>query len=168
MKFLDSPKLVRGNAYHVPNRIGIDIDWSYLRALMAYFNAKYICDDVEVYKTRHGYHIILYTENDVMTNLKVRATLGDDQVRLSLDENRVLCKIPFRIDVLFNVKYNFKSGEWGRAEPTDLLSLPFFSRVPRSYYVEKMRKLERVKELIRRWGTHAKKKRRKKGKKGVP
>ena len=67
---------------------GIDIDsksrWSLLRC---YFNLRsaFPTEDVVVYETRHGYHLIL---PNVKTDLELRRVYGDDMMRIEFEENR--------------------------------------------------------------------------------
>ena len=129
---------IKEGVRHDPNRIGIDIDRSYLNALKAYFNARYLGKTV-VRKTAHGWHIILYAHNDPETNIKVRATLGDDPNRLAIDEDRIIMRVPMKIDVLFSFKWS-KEGYISIEEDCDILSLPWFSKIRRSHFIKKYRR----------------------------
>ena len=69
-------------------RVTIDLDSAeMLPVLSAYYNLKQLTDDVEVYRTRRGYHVIGYglpiSAKDALT---IREHLGDDSNRIYLDE----------------------------------------------------------------------------------
>jgi len=69
-------------------RVTVDLDTAAtLPMLSAYYNLKTITDDVEVYRTNRGYHIVGYglpiTQDDA---IDIRQLLGDDANRIHLDE----------------------------------------------------------------------------------
>ena len=69
-------------------RVTVDLDTdNALDMLKAYYNLRCGTDDVEVYRTRRGYHVIGYgfdlTPEEAVT---VRTVLGDDENRIRLDE----------------------------------------------------------------------------------
>lgn len=132
--------------YHNPNRIGVDLDThNELKLLKTYFNAKFIGKDVKVYETLHGFHVHIFVKNNLETNLKVRECLGDDKNRLNFDWFKYRVGMPIKLDVLFSFKVSFKEGYSSHEVEVDeknILAIPFFSKVPRGYYIEKYRRGE--------------------------
>lgn len=109
------------------NRIGIDIDSKNILSMQRkYYNFKNITDKVQIYETKHGYHILgNFINIDPLVNLHIRRCIGDCEGRMELDEKRVLVGLdPSFIDVLFSKKNNM--GEIGREEKFNVDSPPFW------------------------------------------
>lgn len=114
-------------------RIGIDLDNpSQLKLLIVYYNSHYFFPNVpiEVKETSRGYHIRIWKQHTVKTNLDVRRNLQDDIGRLSFDENRIVKpELNSWIDTIFMAKW--KNGKIiSREEPCNVLSYGFWSRHP--------------------------------------
>jgi len=111
-------------------RLGIDLDkkcqW---RLLMRYFNLKdaFPKEDIVVYETRHGYHLVL---PDVKSDLELRMIYGDDVMRIEFEENRSKLHNREPQDILFNHKRVIKNGETISSytkEQVDIMSEPFWT-----------------------------------------
>lgn len=115
-------------------RITLDLDYpSELRLLMAYFNLRHAFGQVELERspTGAGYHLVARGA-DREAEQVFRLMLGDDPERVRFDGEAVMK--PKRI--LFQAKW--VGGRRHAAERVDergLLAMPFFSRVPRGWYV---------------------------------
>lgn len=112
-------------------RIGLDLDGkNQLRLLKAYFTARHMFPNirVDVLETGKGFHLKIWTVNDVDENIEVRRCLGDDADRLFVDELRRKMGLEGWIDTLFSFKR--ERGKVTREEPYNILSLPFWSRLP--------------------------------------
>ena len=73
-------------------RVTVDLDTHGLLELMkVYYNLQYISDDIEVYRTVHGYHVIAHglpiTQQQAET---LRIMLGDDARRIELDAMQIV------------------------------------------------------------------------------
>lgn len=90
---------------------------------------------VEVLETGHGFHLKIWKSHSVDENIEVRRMLGDDPDRLFIDELRRRIGLEHWIDTLFSFKR--EKGKVTREEPYNILSLPFWSRLP----AKKKRKL---------------------------
>jgi len=99
-------------------RITIDIDGenrneSTLKMLKTYFNLKYVFPDarIRVDLTRKGYHIVAFSPKIRQENvIEYRKMLGDDPIRIMLDENRddITSNILWSVKKGFVVKKNIK------------------------------------------------------------
>jgi len=108
--------------------ITIDIDTkNQVRALSTYYNLCKLGYCVEVKETKHGYHFIV---RGVKHDLRLREIMGDDPYRILMDEIRP----KYTQNVLWTCKHGFIP------QTTNLLSLPFCSKVPRSHFISKKRK----------------------------
>ena len=100
--------------------LGVDLDRpSMLRLLISYFNARQI-GEVEVYKTRKGYHIYV----GVPSNIEVRRYLGDDSDRLRVTEIRKRIH-GVELDVMFRMKRY--GNKWYCEEEFNPLSEPWWN-----------------------------------------
>ncbi|RLG89972.1 MAG: hypothetical protein DRO36_06865 [Candidatus Hecatellales archaeon] len=89
-------------------RITLDIDGPAWKAWAAFYTHVSLSNKVEIYKTRTGFHVIGYgapveTPEQV---IRVRRWLGDDPVRIDLDEALVKAGKPFQI--LWTKKNDFQ------------------------------------------------------------
>jgi len=136
-------------------RVTVDLDWcSQLQLFKTYFNMRHIVgvDELRLSSSGHGYHLIkrglpiTYEQS-----LEIRAMLSECGTRLKFDgEKNAKPK-----QILFTVKLTSPSDRLPTIEEileiqrqrvipeSKLLALPWFSRVPRSYFVEKERKRQR-------------------------
>jgi len=83
---------------------------------------------VDVLETGHGFHLKIWKPHSVDENIEVRRCLGDDPDRLFIDELRRRIGLEHWIDTLFSFKR--EKGKVTREEPYNILSLPFWSRLP--------------------------------------
>lgn len=133
------------------NEIGIDLDNpSQIRLLRAYLMAKNI-GDVLILRTGlkgdHHYHIRIKLNREISleSNIEIRRFLGDDESRLKWDERRLrIPKLRSWIDTVFNLKGISMRRRYGKRKIKVVsveeygyypLSLPFFSQIPRGWYV---------------------------------
>ena len=110
--------------------LGIDIDsFNQFKLLKTYFNAKWLAEKlngkVELYQTKHGYHIKII---GVKTNLFHRLGLGDDPERIYLSELRG--GYEFADDVLFDVKELRKGNKVIYASKPEKLDDDWILRLP--------------------------------------
>lgn len=114
----------------IRNCLGIDIDskcrWS---LLLRYFNLKnaFPDEDIVVWETRHGYHLVLYR---IKTDLELRRIFGDDPMRIEFEEKRSECHQREPQDILFHCKRVIRSGKVVSTyirEKIDVMSEPFWS-----------------------------------------
>jgi len=110
-------------------RVTIDLDTkNQLTLLKTLFNLAYFTGkrtvDILVEETRKGYHLTAYTPLDFDSVIFLRKLLGDDPVRIKLDEKR-----KFKVK---NVLWTVKITSEGRFESRKInpLSLPWF--IPRT------------------------------------
>ena len=77
---------------------------------MRYFNLKnaFPDDDIIVYETNHGYHLIL---PGVKTDLELRMLYGDDVMRIEFEENRSTAHNREPQDILFHTKRVIRNGK---------------------------------------------------------
>jgi hypothetical protein len=98
------------------NRIGIDIDdKNILNLMVVYYGMKNLTDIVQVYETKHGFHVLGYFPNvDVEKSFTIRHLLRDCKGRLGLDMMRFNGGVEKDfLDVLFEdkIKKGVRSGE---------------------------------------------------------
>jgi small nuclear ribonucleoprotein (snRNP)-like protein len=119
--------MVESERFNRENRIGIDIDSKNILSMQRkYYNLKRITNEVQIYETKHGYHILgRFINVDPLVNLHLRRCIGDCDGRMELDEKRISVGLdPSLIDVLFSLKNN--KGEIGVEEKFNIDSLPFW------------------------------------------
>jgi len=114
--------------------LGIDLDskcrWE---LLTRYFNLKnaFPDEDIIIYETRHGYHLIL---PNIKTDLDLRMIFGDDVMRIDFEEKRSTAHNRKPQDILFHTKrvirngkvYNKIASSYTR-EVIDVMSEPFYT-----------------------------------------
>lgn len=101
----------------VKRRLGVDLDGkNRCKLLIAYFRARQICRNVEVYESRRGYHLRVKRPFTPLRALEIRRNLGDDPQRIKFDERRIAAGTTVGFDVLFN---------HDRAHTIDPLALPW-------------------------------------------
>jgi len=73
-------------------RVTVDLDsHGMLDLLKAYYNMRCITDDVEVFRTNRGYHVIGYGLDGTQQQAEdVRVLLGDDANRIRLDAMQIV------------------------------------------------------------------------------
>lgn len=110
--------------------LGIDLDekcrWS---LLVRYFNLKnaFPNEDIVVYETRHGYHLVL---PNVKTDLELRRIYGDDAMRIEFEEIRSKAHNREPQDILFHVKRVIRDGKTVSTftrEVIDVFAEPFWT-----------------------------------------
>ena len=110
--------------------LGIDLDkkcrWE---LLLRYFNLKnaFPNEDIVVYETRHGYHLVL---PDVKTDLELRQIFGDDTMRIEFEEKRSLLHNREPQDILFHTKRVIRNGKTVSTftrEVIDIFAEPFWT-----------------------------------------
>jgi len=108
-------------------RIGVDLDSNNrFQMLKTYFNAKQF-GQVDVYKTRHGFHVRIHRQVGLAENLQIRRLLGDDAERLGWDEIKLLIGLDDWVDTLFNEKMG-SDGQIGKEELINPLSEAFLTK----------------------------------------
>lgn len=113
-------------------RVGVDLDRaSFFTLLKAYFNAACACSTVKAYRTRHGFHLRLVFGAPVPPEkkLELRRALGDDPVRLALDEVRLVKNALSGFDTLFMIK-RCAGGPRCAEEEFDPLAESWCSKAP--------------------------------------
>lgn len=109
--------------------LGIDLDkkcrWELLQR---YFNLKnaFPDEDIVVYETRHGYHLVL---PNVETDLELRMIYGDDAMRIEFEEKRSLLHNREPQDILFHVKRVIRNGKVVSTFTRDVINIfsePFY------------------------------------------
>jgi len=109
--------------------LGIDLDkkcrWE---LLLRYFNLKdaFPDEDITVYETRHGYHLVL---QGIKTDLELRRIFGDDAMRIEFEEIRSEAHNREPQDILFHVKRVIRDGKVVSTftrEVIDVFSEPFY------------------------------------------
>lgn len=67
------------------------IDWERIRIAKEMFGLRVVYSGCSIHKTRHGYHLRIYVENDIGDEelCMVQACMGDDYKRAILNWNRV-------------------------------------------------------------------------------
>lgn len=109
---------------------GIDIDkkcrWE---LLTRYFNLKnaFPNEDVVVYETRKGYHLVL---PNIKTSLELRRIFGDDMMRVEFEDNRSQGHKREPQDILFHTKRIIRKGKvisMYIRERIDVMSEPFYT-----------------------------------------
>jgi len=113
-------------------RVGVDLDRvSFLELLKTYFNARYVCGRVKVYRTRHGFHLRLVFDAPVPPEKKIelRRALGDDPMRLALDEVRLAKRAFSGFDTLFMIK-KYADGSSYTEEEFNPLAESWNPRIP--------------------------------------
>jgi len=110
--------------------LGIDLDkkcrWE---LLLRYFNLKnaFPDEDIIVYETRHGYHLVL---PNVKTDLDLRMIYGDDVMRIEFEEVRSQAHNREPQDILFHTKRVIRNGKTVSTftrEVIDIFSEPFWT-----------------------------------------
>lgn len=110
--------------------LGIDLDkkcrWE---LLTRYFNLKHAFpnEDIVIYETRHGYHLIL---PNVKTDLELRQIFGDDTMRIEFEDNRSTAHNREPQDILFHVKRVIRKGKvvsMYERERINVMSEPFWT-----------------------------------------
>ena len=96
---------------------------------MRYFNLRdaFPDEDVVVYETRHGYHLVL---PNVKTDLELRMIYGDDVMRIEFEEKRSQCHNREPQDILFHVKRVIRNGKVVSTftrEVIDIFAEPFYT-----------------------------------------
>ena len=96
---------------------------------MRYFNLKnaFPDDDIIVYETNHGYHLIL---PGVKTDLELRMLYGDDVMRIEFEENRSTAHNREPQDILFHTKRVIRNGKVVSTftrEVIDIFADPFWT-----------------------------------------
>jgi hypothetical protein len=113
------------------DRIGIDLDTKNMfQLLKTYYNMKHLTNIVQVFETKHGFHILGYFPNiQLDKSMHIRNMLNDCSGRIDLDQQRMLHEFEQTfLDVLFYKKrdLNVKMSEdeykietqpfWGNGE----------------------------------------------------
>ena len=110
--------------------LGIDLDkkcrWE---LLLRYFNLKnaFPNEDIVVYETRHGYHLVL---PGLQTDLELRRIFGDDPMRIEFEEKRSEAHNREPQDILFHVKriiHKDKTVSSFTREVINIFSEPFWT-----------------------------------------
>jgi hypothetical protein len=83
---------------------------------------------IEVKATAHGFHIRIFKKHSVKANLEVRRMLGDDPMRIAIDEKRLTWGLSSWIDTLFTFKR--QNGVISMEEDCNIWALPFASKLP--------------------------------------
>ena len=112
-------------------RICLDLDAkNQLQLLKTYFNAKAMFPNspIELKETEQGFHIRIFKNHSVHENFQTRMTLGDDPMRISIDEKRLAWGLIDWIDTMFTFKK--VNGKISKEEDYNIFSLPFFFRFP--------------------------------------
>jgi len=118
--------------------LGVEVDEpSEYKLLTMYLRMRYLFGDrVRVYisSSGRGYH---FEAEGVRNSMEIRRWVGDCSGRMYFSEIRD------NDNVLFHAKYKpcWRKWKWREEiDPRSLLSLPFFSRIPRGHYVRKRRR----------------------------
>jgi len=114
-------------------RFGVDLDnCTRVELLRVFFNARYYFPDaeVDVKKTRKGYHLRIYKSHRLEQNLDVRRALLDDPTRIKFDEMRIMHpELHSWIDTLFQCKR--QNGKViSREEPCNIFAEAFATQLP--------------------------------------
>jgi hypothetical protein len=113
-------------------RLSVDVDSADINALKSYFNMRHIFGNVEIYRTKRGFHFIA----DQPTDLWHRLALGDDWLRVLLSEMRYSASGELD-DVTFDVKLGY--GRRKRVGEEEFLDC-VFEEAEREWYLRRYSK----------------------------